>query len=104
MTEQLINDKMNIKLCGINYKKAADDYPLSGFQLEFTGGVKSDLFETNYAKKNNKLHHVKVDVTRKIRKVSMFVCTANNYLKKLKLLDEHNKAIVNLTWWNNPTG
>ena len=31
LTEQLINDKMNIKLCGINYKKAADDYPLSGF-------------------------------------------------------------------------
>ena len=87
---------------GINFKKAADDYPLSGFQLEFTGGVKSDLFETKYAAKNNKLHSVKLDVTKKIRKISMFVCSANNYLKRLKLLTDDNKALVDLTWWSNP--
>ena len=104
LQQQLVNDQLNIKLCGINYKKAADDYPLSGFQLEFTGGVTSDLFETNYARKNNKLDGVKIDVTKRIRKISMFVCTANNYLKRLKLISDQDEDLVDLTWWTNNQG
>ena len=104
LQQQLVHDQLNIKLCGINYKKAADDYPLSGFQLEFTGGVQSELFETNYARKNNKLNSVQIDVTRRIRKISMFVCTANNYLKRLRLIDDNNENLADLTWWTNDQG
>ena len=67
LSQLLVNKNINIKLNRIGYKKASDDYPLSGFQLEFTNGVKSDLFQTKYAKKNNLFQKARVDVVMKVR-------------------------------------
>ena len=34
----------------------------------------------------------------------MFVCTANNYLKRMKLLGDSGEVIIDLTFWTNPSG
>ena len=46
------------KLCRILYKNSGS---LTGFQLEFTDGLKSPMFETERAKKKDQVCFVDVD-------------------------------------------
>ena len=57
-----LNKKMKLKRIG--YKKQSSNGSLTGFQLEFTNGAKSPLFETEYARNNNKLEYVDIGMSR----------------------------------------
>ena len=51
------------------------------------------------------MENVEVDVTRKIRKVSMFIDPkGRGYLNRLKMLDDHGEPVVDLTFWSDETG
>ena len=80
---QIPTDK-RVKLNGIAFKKYGNDNALTGFQLEFTNDVKTDLFETEFSRKSCKLERVAVDHTRTIRTVRVFVPNhASKHLNKL---------------------
>ena len=75
-----------IKLNRIWYKNSGS---LTGFQLEFTNGVKSSLYETERASKKDPLTYVKVDPTKRVTKVSMRVASTYQHdLSKLRLTDD----------------
>ena len=81
-------DRM-MKMNKVIYKRYNADHPITGFQLGFTNGITSDMFETEWGKENNSPESVDVDVSRKIRKVSMFIDPkGRGYLNRLKMLDE----------------
>ena len=74
-TETLNDFPLNaqIKLQSINYKRKNENNPLTGIQLVFTSEVSSALFETKFARENNKTEQIQIDTTKTIRKVAMFV-------------------------------
>ena len=90
------------KLCRILYKNSGS---LTGFQLEFTDGLKSPMFETERAKKKDQVCFTDVDYTRRISKVSMRVAsTFEKDLSKFRLSDNKGKHVVDLVWFNCQEG
>ena len=88
-----------IKLKAIHFKHWNNIRNLSGIQLEFTSGVKSDMLETEQVK-NNERHltsTIDIDYTRTIAKVSMKV-VSGSYIAGLRLIDKDEEYIVNETW------
>ena len=69
---------------------------LSGIQLHFGHGVKSPLYETQWAKQDQ-VKEAWVDTSRTIKWVSMLV-TAYGTLSQLRLVDDQKKVIVDLVW------
>ena len=45
-------DRM-VKLNKIIYKRYNADHPITGFQLGFTNGITSEMYETEWGKENN---------------------------------------------------
>ena len=86
------------KLSKIWYKNSGS---LTGFQLEFSNGLKSTLFETKRASVKDPLNNIKVDTQRSIAKVSMRVASTYLHdLSKFRLTDEYSQNIVDLVWHN----
>ena len=89
-----------VKLNRIGFKKYGNDNALTGLQLEFTNGVKTDMLETDFSIKNCKLDHVDVDDTKTIRTVRVFVPKhSSKHLNKLQMLDDRGSKIVDVTWY-----
>ena len=87
-----------IKLRSLHYKVNETNKTLSGIQLKFTNNVETPLFHAQ-SEMNSQLQSVEIDVTRTIRRVSMFVSKkANNqqHLCRLKLIDEKDSCIIDL--------
>ena len=55
---QILREGKRPKLCRILYKNSGS---LTGFQLEFTDGLKSPMFETERAKKKDQVCFTDVD-------------------------------------------
>ena len=69
---------------------------MCGIQLGFTGGIKSDLMETEKGLEHE-LKTIKIDTSKDIRQVSMKMW--NGYaIKGLRLTDAEGEHIVNLNW------
>ena len=86
-----------IKLSQLSYKSETNS-SLQGLQLGFTNGVQGPPFETK-CPSNAEWRSVEVDSKQKIRKVLMCV-HKNNTLRKVKLLDEVGRTIVQLVWYD----
>ena len=83
---QLLPLDKRIKLNYIAYKHHENRDVLSGLQLEFTKEVKSTLFETKHAQKSDILKYEKVNVSKKLAQISMYVVN-DNCIAKLRFID-----------------
>ena len=72
---------------------------LTAMQLIFTNNIKSPLFQDpDYKDRNYDLTSVDVDTTKKICKVGIKKNQYLDLLFGLRLLDDKNEYIVNVTW------
>ena len=69
---------------------------LSGIQLQFSHGVKSPFYETQWAK-HDQVKQAWVDNSRKIKQVSMLV-TGFDTLSVMRLTDDRGMTIIELVW------
>lgn len=89
-----------IKLAQMNYKHMNNSDQLCGIQFVLTNGLKSPLYQSLHSRKQKtspKLKTVKIDTSKRIRKVS--IKSWNGYaIVGLRLHDEKGKYLVNLNW------
>ena len=74
---------------------------LSGIQLQFGHGVKSPLYETQWAK-NDDLQQAWVDTSKIIKKVMVRV-TAFETLSMLRLIDSMGSIVLELNFKSVPS-
>ena len=88
-------------LSAINYKHYSDSFGLSGIQLVFSNGITTPLFESKAAE-FDELKTVKINPLRTVCYISWrFNGVA---YEGLRLYDESNSYVLNLTWHKAPTG
>ena len=90
-----------LKLQTIGFKKRANMSELSGIQLQFNHGVKTPLYETQWAK-NDDLQEAWVDKSKTVRKVMVRI-TAYDTLSMLRLIDDQSNTILEIIFKSVPS-
>ena len=87
-----------MKLKAIRYRNCNDVGYLSDFQLQFSHGVQTPLFEANDSGRYGwTVKNIPIDQTRTVRKVSVLVVFGSCF-KGLRLMDDYGDAIVHEIW------
>ena len=90
------------KLRAINYKISSVHGGLTGFQLVFTDGHKTPLFEVPRAMGRDQLKTIELDTSKTITKVAMTVCEDDPeqgpLISGLRLIDEKGIYVVNASF------
>ena len=88
-----------MKLEKIRFKVKDEKFKLTGFQMCFSDGIESELYEEEYYKKDGFLTQEAVISAeiKKIRQIS--VKRANELTCGLRLIDEEGKNILDVTFF-----